>query len=141
MSDAKFYDSNQVFASLGDRPIQKGRAEGEFVSTDYNADSTTETVGADGEVAVSRTNNETATIKFKVMQTSDSHTLLCQLYEAQKASLNGAFLSFELRDVTGLKLEHAEKCWFKKPPATAYGAVAGEREWTLGTSKLVRETV
>jgi len=50
-NEAKFYNPNEVFVSLADRAISKGRAEGEFVSTDYNADSITETVGADGVFA------------------------------------------------------------------------------------------
>lgn len=138
-NEAKFYDSNQVFVSLADRPITKGRTEGDFVSTEYNADSITETVGADGEVSVSISNNRSATIKIKVMQTSTSHSLLTELYQAWRLDPS-VLLPFELRDLQGSKIEHAE-VYFKKPPPSNYGAVAGEREWTLGTAELVRESV
>ena len=138
-NEAKFYNPNEVFVSLADRAISKGRAEGEFVSTDYNADSITETVGADGEVAVSISQNKSGTIKLKVMQTSSSHSLLTQLYDAWRADPS-TLLAFELRDLQGSKVEHA-LVYFKKPPPSNYGAVAGEREWTLGTAELVRETV
>lgn len=139
MNEAKFYDPNQVFVSLADRAISKGRTEGDFVSTEYNADSITETVGADGEVAVSISQNKSAVIKLKVMQTSSSHSLLTQLYDEWRADPS-TLLAFELRDLQGSKIEHA-LVYFKKPPPSNYGAVAGEREWTLGTAELVRETV
>jgi len=138
-NEAKFYNPNEVFVSLADRAISKGRAEGEFVSTDYNADSITETVGADGEVAVSISQNKSAVIKLKVMQTSSSHSLLTQLYDAWRADPS-TLLAFELRDLRGSKIEHA-LVYFKKPPPSTYSAVAGEREWTLGTAELVRESV
>lgn len=138
-NEAKFYDSNQVFVSLADRPITKGRTEGDFVVTEYNADSITETVGADGEVAVSISQNKSATIKLKVMQTSSSHSLLTELYAAWRADPT-TLLPFELRDLQGSKIEHC-LCYFRKPPPSNYGAVAGEREWTLGTADLTRESV
>lgn len=139
--DARFYDSNQVMFSIADRPVSSGRAEGEFYSSDFNADATTETNGADGEVCVSATNRRDATITLKLMQTSSAHTLLMQLYAAQLASTNGAFFAVELNDLTGSKIEHAEKCWIKKAPPSAYGATAGEREWKLACANLVREVV
>lgn len=141
MSDPKFYDSSQVFVTLGGRPLQSGRAEGDFVTTAFEADAFTKVVGADGEVAVSRSNDRSATIKLKFMQTSEGHKLLTQLYAAQLASSNGALLDFELRDLTGSLLEHAAKCWIQKAPDSSYGATVGEREWTLGCAELVREVV
>lgn len=141
MSDPRFYDSKQVFVTLGNRPLQSGRAEGDFVTSAYEADAFSKTVGADGEVAISRSNNRSATIKLKFMQTSDGHKLLTQLYNAQLASGNGSLLDYELRDLTGAMVEHAAKCWIQKAPDAAYGATVGEREWTLGCAELVREVV
>lgn len=44
----KQYDSNQVYLTLANRPIQTGRTEADFVTTEYTADTITPTVGADG---------------------------------------------------------------------------------------------
>jgi hypothetical protein len=98
-------------------------------------------VGADGEATVSRSNNRSATIKIKLMATSDGHRLLEQLYAAQQAASNGAPIAFELRDVLGARVEHADACVFVKPPATSHGATVSEREWSLFTERLIREVV
>lgn len=132
------YDSNLVFVSIAGRPIDSGRSESEFVSTEYNAEHVAETVGADGETTVARTNNNSGTIKIKLVQTSSGHTLLTQLYAMAKRTPGGALMDFEVRDINGAMLEHCE-CYFKKPPANPYGANALEREWTLGTGDLIRE--
>lgn len=137
----KQYDSKQVYLSLADRPISTGRAESDFVTTEFAADTVTPTVGADGEVTVSRSNNRSALIKIKLLATSDGHRLLEQLYAAQQAAQNGAPVSFELRDVLGARVEHAARCVFVKPPATSHGATVGEREWSLMTDELIREVV
>ena len=132
------YDSNLVFVTLAGRPIDSGRAESEFVSTEYNAEHVTETVGADGEVTVARTNNNSGTLKIKLVQTSSGHTLLTQLYATAKLTPGGTLMDFEIRDINGAMLEHCQ-CYFKKPSASPYGANAAEREWTFGTGDLIRE--
>lgn len=139
MSDPKVYDSNLVHVTLADRPIASGRAEAEFVSTDYSAETFSKTVGADGEVTISRTNNKSGEIKIKLTQTSDGHKLLTQLYAIQRDTPGGVLMDFEVRDILGGLVESAAKCWFTKPPASPYGATAAEREWTLGCAELIRE--
>lgn len=137
----KTYDSNQVYLTLANRSIQTGRTEGDFVVTEHTADTITPTVGADGEATVSRSNNRSATIKIKLLATSDGHRLLEQLYAAQQLASNGAPIAFELRDILGARVEHADACVFVKPPATSHGATVGEREWSLFTERLIREVV
>jgi hypothetical protein len=50
----------------------------------------------------------------------------------------GVVMDYELRDLAGLMLEHAQVV-MQKAPANGYGAQAGEREWTLFTDELIRE--
>lgn len=137
----KAYNSNEIYLSLANRSIQTGRVESEFVTTDYAVDANVPTVGADGEMTISRSNNESATITIKLLATSDGHRLLEQLYAAQAATPNGAPIPFELRDILGARVEHAEKVVFIKRPATGHGATVGEREWKLVAEKLIREVV
>lgn len=137
----KVHDSKQVFLSLGGRSIDDGRVEGGFVTTTYGADVMVPTVDASGNATVSRSNNESATIKIKLIRTSDSHRLLEQLFATQQAAPNGAPIAFELRDLLGARLEHADACVFTKRPEITYAATVGEVEWELFTAKLVREVV
>lgn len=136
----KNYDSNQVKLTIGNRPINSGRAEGEFVTTEMAAPLNTRTVGADGEVTVSKSNNQSGTLKVKLLQTSDGHRLLSQLYAVAVVTPGTTAMAFELRDIAGGLLEHGS-CWFEQAPPSSYGAVASEREWTFGVDKLTREVV
>lgn len=134
------YDSNQVTVSFAGRTIDTGRAEGEFVSTEFTSETFTTKAGADGEATRSKTNDRTATIKIKLMQTSAGHLLMTELHAIALASVNGSDAgAFEIRDLTGGLVERAEKCWIEKPPANPYGKEAGEREWTLKCEALIRE--
>lgn len=137
---AKNYDSNQVKLSIGNRPINSGRAEGEFVTTEKAAPLFSRTVGADGETTISKSNNQSGTLKVKLLQTSDGHRLLSQLYAVAEATPGATQMAFELRDIGGGLLEHGN-CWFEQAPTSSYGAVAAEREWTFGVDKLAREVV
>ena len=134
----KVYDSNQVFVTLAGRPINKGRDSGTFVSSEYSADSFTLVVGADGETTMCRTNNRSGTIKLTLVQTADSHRTLMALESDQRAQPGGTLLDYELRDLSGGLLEHAQVV-IQKPPPQAYGAEASTREWTMVTGELVRE--
>jgi len=136
----KTYDSNQVSVTFAGRPISSGRADGEFVSIELNSETFTRKVGADGEVTRSKSNDNTATIKIKVMQTSDGHKVLMQLHALARASVNGSDVgAFELIDRNGNVLERATECWIEKPPASSFGKEAAEREWTLCAADLIRE--
>jgi hypothetical protein len=136
----KTYDSNKVNISFAGRTIDKGRADGEFVSTEYATETFTTKVGADGEVTRSKSNDNSATIKIKVMQTSAGHALLTQLHALARASVNGSDVgAFELRDLNGNMLERADECYIEKAPPSAFGKEAVEREWTLRAANLIRE--
>ena len=134
------YDSNQVSVTLGGRAIDAGRAAGKFIATEYTSELFKMTPTADGVVVRSKINNQSASIKVTVLQTSPAHALLTELYAAAQASTNGGdLMAFEVRDLNGGGLrESAARCWFEKAPASEYGSEAGEREWTLATDWLVR---
>lgn len=134
------YDSNEVSVTLGGRAIDGGRAAGKFVSTAFESEVFKTTPTADGPVVRSKINNESATIKLTVLQTSPAHALLTELHAAARASRNGDdIMAFEIRDLNGGGLkESAARCWIEKAPDNDYGAEAGEREWTLKTDRLVR---
>lgn len=133
------HDSKQVYLSLAGRSISDGRDESEFVTTEYIKEAVTVTHDASGGMTVSRTNSKAATIKIKILQNSDSHRLLEQLYATQEAAPNGSPISFELRDILGARVEHAARCAFSKRPSSPYGATVVPVEWELVTDELIRE--
>ncbi len=136
----KTYDSNRVSITFAGRSIDAGRADGEFISTEYSAETFSKKVGADGEVTRSKSNDRSATIKLKVMQTSAAHATLMQLHALSLASVNGSDVgAFELRDLNGNMIERADEAWIEKPPPSAFGKEAVEREWTLACASLIRE--
>lgn len=140
MSELRTYDSNQVSVTFAGRAIDTGRADGEFVTTEYSTETFVKKVGADGEVTRSKSNDNTATIKIKVMQTSNGHKMLLQLHALARASVNGSDAgAFELIDRNGGVLERATKAWIEKAPPSSFGKEAGEREWTLAAADLIRE--
>lgn len=135
------HDSKQVYLSLAGRSISDGRDEAEFVSTEYIKEALALTHDASGGLVVSRSNSKAATIKVKLLQNSDSHRLLEQLYATQEAAPNGAPIAFELRDLLGARVEHAARCAFSKRPSVPYGATVAAVEWELVTDELIREVV
>lgn len=132
------YDSAEVTLSFAGYPIESGRAKGEFVSSEYTSEITAEAAGADGVVAVSKMNDQSATITIKVLQGSPGHAQLTEMAARSRATRGIATGVYELRDLSGGLVESAQKAWIKKEPSNAYGAEAGEREWKLGCEKLVR---
>ena len=72
----KVHDSKQVHLSLAGRLIESGRDEAAFVTTEFTSEVLNTTRDAHGNLVVSRTNDESATIKIKLLQNSESHRLM-----------------------------------------------------------------
>ena len=140
MAATKTHDPNQILATFAGRSLFTGRAEGEFLTTEFLHELYTLKVGADGEVTRVKSANRAGKIVVKCMQTSDTHKLLTQLYAVSQASVNGGDIgAFEVRDLNGGLLEHAEQAWISKAPTNSQGADASEREWEISCTELVRE--
>lgn len=136
----KTYNSNEVSIIFANLSLDSGRAEGEFVSTEFTSEAYTDTAGADGEVTVNKSNDERGTITVKLLGSSSGHKILTQLYAAARTARNGRFAApLQIRDRNGGLVEHAENAWIAKAPTNAFGKEVGEREWTIKTDKLVRE--
>ena len=140
MPVTKNHDPSQIHATFAGRALFTGRAEGEFLTTEFLHELYTLKVGADGEVTRVKSANRTGKIVVKCMQTSDTHKLFTQLYAVSLASVNGSDIAaFEMRDLNGGLLEHADQTWISKAPTNGQGADVAEREWELTCSELVRE--
>ncbi len=136
----KRYDAAQVTVVLANVLIQSGYADGEFLTIEQSAPDYETVVGTDGQVARSRTNNRHATIKLKLMQTSDGNTYLTALSNSGLLAKNGADIgSMMVRDrVSGVCQFTAANCWIAKPPDVSFDNKVTMREWTFECDNLVR---
>jgi hypothetical protein len=136
----KRYDAAQVTVILASIPVDSGFNEGEFLTIEQDAPDYEKVVGADGQVGRSRTNNMSATIKLKLMQTSDGNTLLGALRNLGILAKNGSDVgALMVRDrISGLCMYTAAECWISKPPDVNYDSKITPREWTLEVAQLIR---
>lgn len=77
------YSSRQVVSNFFGLPID-GYAEDSFITVTYNSDFSTPTVGADGEVALALSADQTGTVSFDLIDTSAGAKRLAQLYGVQR---------------------------------------------------------
>ena len=128
----KFYTSDQVVVSLGTIPINTGRGEDVFVKITPMNPAFTSKVGADGEVARSRSNDRRHKIEITTLQTSDANLLLSILHQLDLNAPNGAGVAAILiEDMGGTSVFAAPECWIVEAPEVEYGAEVKERTWKL----------
>ncbi len=141
MAAAKIYNPDEVSIVLGPALINSGYADGEFIRIEAESEDSTDVVGSDGEVAISRTNDRRATITIILMQTADVNTqlsVLSNLFRSAPGALGGV-VPFLLRDRnSGAGLYTAENAWIAKPPDISFDREATSREWMIRCADLVR---
>ena len=136
MGVMKTYDFKKVAVIVGGRQIT-GFAEGDdSVSVGQDSDAWTKTVGADGEVTRSKSNNKAGFVKIKLMKTSDSNDFLMGLYAADQLS-NSGLAPVMIKDNSGRSLHVVEQGWIKKLPEAPYGEKAGVLEWEIDAGDMV----
>ena len=137
--DLQTYDANENTLSIAGLLIDSGFADGEFVSIEPQTEDYTDKVGTDGSVARSKTNDQRATIKIKLLATSEGNAKLTQLRNLALTGPNGADVgAFLLRDrTTGVILARAAETWVMKPPTLSRAREVAEYEWTLRAAKMV----
>jgi len=133
---AKVYDPKSVVIVFGP-VLVTGFADGTFLSVDFNEDAFSLQMGTDGEGTRSKTNNESATITFTLMQSSQANTLLSALHGLDLLSPSGdGIVPLLIKDLNGDSLYSAETAWIRKRPTSEFGREAGPREWTIETDNL-----
>lgn len=130
----KNYNFKDVSLVIGTRRI-KGFAEGSEIKTARDEDSFKKTVGADGEVARSKTNNRSGTIEFELMSTSEDNAYLQNLVNIDENSGQGIVPS-KIIDKSGTELEFAAQSWIRKPADRSRGPETGKRTWTIDCASL-----
>lgn len=140
MPEFKIYDAREVSLVISNIPIDSGFAEGAFVEVEQLEEDFKMVVGTDGSVTRSKTNNRSAKVIVRLLQTSDGNALLSALNRLDKLQPNGAGVgAFLLKDRTNGSIVHqAEHCWIAKPPKVTYEKIATPREWELAIADLDR---
>jgi hypothetical protein len=130
----KNYDPNTLIITFG-ATILDGYADGTFLSVEYNEDAYALTVGSNGEGCRSRSNNESATITFTLLQSSSVNDEL-SAYHNTDLLTGASIFPLLVRDINGTTVFAAETAWIRKFPTSAFDRTVGSREWVLETNKL-----
>lgn len=125
----KTYNPKDISLVVGAKAIG-GFADGVFVTFEYDEDAFTKTTGADGEVARSKSNNNSGKFTITLMQSSDSNDFLSALAILDRQSGTGV-VPVTLRDARGTTVIFAESAWVMKIPAASHGKELENREWVL----------
>lgn len=133
----KTYDPGKVVVTAFGRTIQ-GFADGTFVKVSRATENFTKQVGINGEVTRSYSRDKSGEITLTLMQTSDSNDILSAAAAADEASPGtGAGIgTFQLKDLNGRTLLHADEVWVRKPADVENAKESGQREWVLDAAKL-----
>lgn len=136
--DLQTHDASETTLSVAGILLESGYDDGEYVSIEPQTEDFTDKIGTDGSVVRSRTNDRRATIKIKLLATSDGNAKLSQLRKLAIDTPNGADVgAFQLRDrLTGVTLAYAAQCWVQKPPTLSRAREVASYEWTLRVAKM-----
>lgn len=123
------YSSKEVKVSWIGVPL-KGLADGTFVSFSYNADTTSEKVGADGSVEISLSPDNTGTCTLTFLQEAPANLLLSGVMNLIK---QGKFFQGALvvTDPSGSVLAFMRSAHIKTAPTVNLGIETENREWTF----------
>lgn len=133
------YDPKRVIVTFGGVPIF-GFADGSFVSVTAANDRFTKKVGADGEVARVRGNDDTSEVTITLMATSPSNTYLSQILGVDRLTNLGQ-LPLQIVDLSGSVLFFWPLAWIKKAPDVEFSKEVGDRAWVFDTDQVVNENI
>jgi hypothetical protein len=130
----KTYDPKRLMITFAGAAIE-GFADGTFLTVERRNPSFNLMVGADGEGARARSNDNSGTITLSLIQTSKSNTLLSAFSALDEASGNGV-APFFVKDLNSDTLLVAATAWVSKPANAEFGKEISNREWTLETDNI-----
>lgn len=128
------YDPAQVSIVFGGALIQ-GTVSGSRVKVGFQ-ERFKKTVGTDGEVARSKSNDKTVMITVELLQTSLSNDILMAFHLADDAALNGFVVPCMIKNLLGTFLVNAPGAWIVGlPKEVNYAAEVGGNLWVIDTGQ------
>lgn len=131
----KNYSFNNVILLVNGVEIE-GYDEGDDVITlERLNDSAAHKIGTDGEMTVSMSADRSGTVRFRLMQTSDSNPFLSALVNLQE---NGAFVPVfvQMKDVNSDDFASGTQGYIPRPASMVRGVNANSQEWTITVERL-----
>lgn len=128
------YDPKMVVVSVGGIPL-RGYAEGSYITIERSNDMFVKTVGADGMVVRTKSNDESGTVTVSLSQTSVSNDVL-SIFAALDARLNLGVKSIIVADVLGTTLCFGAHAWIRRLPSAAFSTSVGTREWAIDCAEM-----
>lgn len=128
---AKVYDSNQVAIIFGGINIDSGRENGDFIKITPVSDDYLFTAGADGEVGISKSNDNQYDIEITLMHSSASNFALSTLKNVQDLAPAGNLLPLLVKDSNGSEIFASGKCLITVNPEITHGKEMPTRTWKL----------
>ncbi|MCP4394933.1 MAG: DUF3277 family protein [Alphaproteobacteria bacterium] len=132
------YSAREVACAWG-LVNMEGFSNDNIVTFAYNTDLTTETIGADGQLATSVTPDRSGTIKVELMQTSLTTRQLAGILAYQNNQSDTAAIikaDFAVSDPSGSVLCVARNAYLKTAPEVALGVEQATHEWTWYSEKI-----
>ena len=138
--ETRVYNPEEIIFFIGPVLITSGFADGEFLRVEGETDDVQDVAGADGEVAISRSNDRRATVTLILLQTAQANAGLTVLSNLVRNAPNmaGAVQPCGVRDGNGSTRFAAENSWIMKPPDASFDRTAQPREWPIRCANLVR---
>lgn len=121
------YDPGKVIISFGPVVLQE-YAEDSFVTVHRDSPLYTKKMGADGEGARSRSQDQSGSIKVRLLASSPSNDYLTQQAELDHATGQG-ILPLIVTDALGTSYAHSEQAWVAVMPDMEKAKEIGEVEW------------
>lgn len=121
---AKQYDPKQVSLSIGTHTVQ-GYADGTFANWESNREDEALTVGADGEGATARSNDESGRLTITILQTSISNDILTGFRNGRTR------FPVLMKDSNGTTVLAAAIAYIVTRPGVEFSNEITNREWII----------
>lgn len=128
----RIYSPKDVQVSWNGIPIT-GYSSDTFLEMERNSDVFLESVGADGNLALTKNADLTGEVRITLMQTAQANRLLAAAAAAQQ--LIGATIpvsNFVVFDPSDSSVSLAYNAYIKTVPVTAYGSDQTSKTWVFG---------
>lgn len=135
----KTYDPKKMIITFLGTPIS-GYADGTFLTITPSSERYTKSVGADGETARGKSNDNTHEVTITLLQSSLSNDVLSNALAADKIGNLGKG-PLQVVDLNGTTLFYWDVAWIRQPPDAEYSKEVGERAWIFDTGPIVQENI
>lgn len=130
------YSPKQVVVAWGGAPIT-GMADDTFIEAAFNADSTEEVIGAQGDVALTKIANGTGTVTLTLLQNATTNIALSNVYLKDQLEGKISRANLTITDPSGSLLMECQDAHLKTFAPVTLGASQNAKAWTFFVSNMV----